>query len=275
MFDDALNRPLTLPNFLDSKRPVKSHKPSYHGRPAPGSYYGSYDYGGSAHGHDFTPLRGERAGSYRGGGADDPSGYSYGASDKYFGGDYGSRGPPPPPTPSSSSYYTAGPKSFVSVSSRLKEYAPDGAAIDVDHGYGYDTAAYDDDDDGGRYRYRGGGTGGGPTDPRAADYESADVESAGGGDPALHPSRDFRSRHHDGEHHIDGAYPPASSPYFVTARGGAAYGGGGGGGGDDDYGEPSSSRAEWTGGRRDDGGRGAPVKRPQKAYWRMSYTQDV
>jgi len=250
-FCDVSYRPLTLPNYLDSKKPVKSHKPSYYARPASSSYGSqSYGDGGSAHGHDFIPLRGSS--DY---GGDDAAGYSYGvgAPNKYFG-DY-QDGPPPPPPTSSSSYHTAGPKSFVSVSSRLKEYAPDGAVINVHHGYGYDTA------DDGRYRHR-------PYHAPAADYESDES-----GDP-LHPLRDYHSTAHDDEdmyarlrHEYQSKARkspalPASSPYFVSARGA---------GGDDDYGEPSSSRAEWTRQRDVDGQ--APKK--QQAYWRMSFTQDV
>lgn len=299
---------MTLPNYLDSKKPpskpaakfVSSYKPLRYGRPASGGY-GAYPYDGGSgdpapHGHDFTPIRGggpsatghsyggggpSAAGysygpsasgySYGGGGGGGPSaaGYSYGdGPDKYFGGDY-QDGPSPT---SSSSYSSAGPKSFVSVSKRLNEYGPDGAVINVDHGYGYDT----DDRRGPSYPYRSPSASGALAD----DYESSSA-AADESDPG--PSRGYRNPGYpaandgdDGDHHHhhkSDAYsrirqskssPMPSSPYFPSVNSGAVAETG-----DDDYSEPSSTYTEWSKRNRDAGG----VKQP--AYWRMSYSRAV
>lgn len=303
-------KPLSKPaaKFVSSYKPLRYGRPASGGY---GAYTYDGGSGGPApHGHDFTPIRGggpSAAGhSYGGGGGGgpSPSGYSYGPSapgysyggggpsaagysyggggggpsaagysygdgpDKYFGGDY-QDGPSPT---SSSSYSSAGPKSFVSVSKRLNEYGPDGAVINVDHGYGYDT----DDRRGPSYPYRSPSASGALAD----DYESS--SAADESDPG--PSRGYRNPggYHpaandgdddDDDHHKSDVYsrirqskssPMPSSPYFPSVNGGAVAETG-----DDDYSEPSSTYAEWSKRNRDAGG----VKQP--AYWRMSYSRAV
>lgn len=144
---------------------------------------------------------------------------------------------------------STGPKSFVSVSNRLNgEGGPDGV-INIDH-QAYAGPA--------PRPYRG-DTGG------ADDYEP---------DP-LHPLRDYHATGHDDEdmyvrlrHEYQSKARAQPSPYFR------------------DYGyEPSSNAPVRSTGHRDQrsrhggggggGGVGNGGARESKAYWRMSYVQDV
>lgn len=242
-----------MPNFLDSKKPVKPNrygasKSPYAHRP---SYGGSKGYGGSGPtslpglGHDFKPSRGVSGGGGGGGSA----GYSYSSGIPSKGFDDYNDGP------SYRSPSSAGPSSFVSVSSSTGEDDPDGI-INIDHG----TAAgdgYDPADDH-RYRYR---------QPTSSPKGSGRYE-----DP-LHPLRDYHSTAHDGEdmyvrprheYRSKGraSKSPAapSSPYYRPPH-------------FDDYGEPSStsvqSKRPSTWDERNDGGGGKG-----KAYWSMSYVQN-
>uniref|UniRef100_A0A2S2QBX3 Uncharacterized protein n=1 Tax=Sipha flava TaxID=143950 RepID=A0A2S2QBX3_9HEMI len=245
-FDDEGNhRPLTLPNFLDSKKPAKS---SRYGAPykkpyARPSNYRSGGFGNGpppppsssssslpVHGHDFVPLRGTGAG-----------GYSYGTGlpgknfDDYHDG----------PSSYHHSSSSDGPKSFVSMSSNLNEDDLDGV-INIDHGRAYDPSSDD-------RRYR-------PSSPYGA-QSSSHYRS---GDP-LHPLRNYHASDHQNEHMYDrlrqeyqrksSVNPVASlSPYFQHYN---------------DYNEPSSTSVQSR--RYDvdaDGGDDG-----KKAYWSMSYTQ--
>jgi len=206
-----------LPNYLDSKKPVKSSKygaskaPSYPRPPA----FNSYGNGGSGsasplvHGHDFVPLRG---------GGSSATGYSYGVggglqSDGEFD-DY--RDVPSPYSGRPSSGGSGGPKSFVSMTRSNADESDPGDVFNIDHGHG---------------AVRG-------------------------------PSRDYRgysSADHDYEEDTFRGHGPAKSvpksPYYYRSG---------------DYAhEPSSTSVQ----SRIHDADGKPQK--SKAYWRMSYVQDI
>lgn len=229
-FDDEGNhRPLTLPNYLDSKKPVKSSKygaskaPSY---PRPPTF-NSYGSGGSSgaspllHGHDFVPIRGGGIGGV--GGGSSSAGYSYGVgsglqSDGEFD-DY--RDVPSPYSGRPLSGGSGGSKSFVSMTRSNSDESDHGDVINIDHGRG----AYDV------------------------------VEG---------PSRDYRgysSTDHDDEENTYHGHGPSrsvpKSPYFYRST---------------DYAhEPSSTSVQSRIHEIDVDGK--PPK--SKAYWRMSYVQDI
>jgi hypothetical protein len=216
-----------LPNFLDSKKPVKSSKygasktPKYH-PPRPSSYksYGSGSSSGASpllHGHDFVPQRGGSGGSFGGaGGGSSAAGYSYGVggskqSDGEFD-DY--RDVPSPYSGHSSSVSGGGPKSFVSMTRSNSDETDPRDIININHGQG-----------------------------------SYDVVEG--------PSRDYRGYdYEDDTYHGHGtAKSLPKSPYFYR-------------GGDFAY-EPSSTSVQSRLHDADD-------KSPKsKAYWSMSYVQDV
>lgn len=231
MFFFIYHRPLTLPNYLDSKKPIKSSKygaskaPSYP-RPPAFKGYGSGSGSGASpllHGHDFVPLRGgSSGGGIRGvGGAS--SGYSYGVgsglqSDGEFD-DY--RDLPSPYSGRPFSGGRGGPKSFVSMTRSNSDEADSGDVINIDHGRGtYDV-----------------------------------VEG---------PSRDYHgylSADHDDEDDTYRGHGPSKSvpksPYFYRSG---------------DYAhEPSSTSVQSR--IHDIDAEGKPPK--SKAYWSMSYVQDV
>ncbi|XP_015365016.1 PREDICTED: uncharacterized protein LOC107162575 [Diuraphis noxia] len=231
-FDDEGNhRPLTLPNYLDSKKPVKSSKygaskaPSYPRPPA----FNSYGNGGSSsaspllHSHDFVPLRGKGNGGGTGGfgGGNSATGYSYGVveglqSDGDFD-DY--RDVPSPYLSRPLLGGGDGPKSFVSMTRSNSDEADPGDVFNIDHGRG----SY-------------GGVKGPPRDHRG--YSSAD---------------------HDYEDDTYRGHEPAKSvpisPYYYRSG---------------DYAhEPSSTSVQSKIHDTD----GKPPK--SKAYWRMSYVQDI
>jgi len=221
-----------LPNYLDSKKPVKSSKygaskaPSYPRPPA----FNSYGSGGSSsaspllHGHDFVPLRGKGSGGGAGGfgGGSSATGYSYGVgSGLQSDGDFDDyRDVPSPyssrPLPGGS----GGPKSFVSMTrSNLDESDP-GDVFNIDHGRGL----YE-------------GVKGPPRDYRG--YSSAD--------------HDYEDDTYRGHGPTKSTVP--KSPYYYRSS---------------DYAhEPSSTSVQ----SRIHDVDGKPPK--SKAYWRMSYVQDI
>ncbi|KAF0766189.1 peroxidase-like [Aphis craccivora] len=235
-FDDEGNhRPLTLPNYLDSKKPVKSSKygaskkPKYHPRPFGYKGYGSGSSSGASsqlHDHDFVPLRGGGSGASFGGtgGGSPAAGYSYGVGGgKYSDGEFDDYHDVPSPysgLPLSDS--GRGPKSFVSMTRSNSDEADHGDIININHGHGsYDVH------EGPSRDYRG--------------YSSADHD-------------DEDDTYHD--HRITKSSP--KSPYFYR-------------GSDYAY-EPSSTSIQSTQSRLQD----AQDKPPKsKAYWRMSYVQDI
>lgn len=243
------HRPLTLPNFLDTKKPVKSSKysapfkkpyvrpPKFHSNSF-GSDGPSSSSSLPVHGHDFMPLRGSSGGA---------AGYSYGTGlpNKNFD-DYHD-GPSSYHVPSSD-----GPKSFVSMSSNLDEDEPD-EVINIDHGRAYDPS----DDQ--RYQHSSSSPYGAKS---SSHYQSS-------GDP-LHPLRNYHASDHDNEHMYDrlrqeyqrksSANPAVPlSPYFQSHG---------------DYNEPSSTSVQSR--RHDiDADGGGDKLDNKKAYWSMSYTQDA
>jgi len=233
----AFYRPLTLPNFLDSKKPGKSTV-SHSRRPY--TIYGGS--GGSSsssvvHGHDFKPSRGSSGGGL--------SGYSYGTgggphADDYHDGQLSPYHSPP----------VTGPKSFVSVSSDLGEDVADGA-YNVDHApNGYDYYSSGD-----RSGYRSPSYDYAGNHDRALPsgrYETDDYRSPGPDDENVYPRFGHEYSANDGAE--------KSSPYYPSNL----YG---------DYSEPSSTSVQSSRRSNIDGGGKSPRK--QKAFWRMSYVQNI
>lgn len=132
-------RPLTLPNFLNIKRPKKPVKYNKYGESKSpyvhSSEYGSYNYHGRPSPvHDFTPMRGNSGGggstgySFTIGGGE--SGVELPVKDFDDYNDNGGRHYSP---------YTR-PKSFVSVSSNNANEDESDGVINIDHSRGYDPA---------------------------------------------------------------------------------------------------------------------------------------
>lgn len=241
-------RPLTLPNFLDSKKTSSKPKTPYgpskpYTRPPPA--YGHST--GPAHSHDFTPFRGGGGGGSAGYSSRPLSSYKYNSYDDYHddGGSYDRHRSFRP------NGGGGGPKSFVSMSNLDEDESDD--VINIDH-----AAALYEPGKAGTPSYGGEGTsapspyrGGGPLD---------------GADP-LHPLRDYHSTGHDDEHmyaklrheyQTKSARPSKlSSPYYPQHQ-------------SDFLHEPSSPSVHSTRPVTDD--REKPTK--QKAYWRMSYVQN-
>lgn len=239
MFVCLNDRPLTLPNFLNSKKPFKSNKygneyKSPYVRPSsysPNSHDGSRYSSGpfpslnpAVNGHDFTPLRGN-SGS-------DSAGYSYstGLSNQNFD-DYHD-GP--------------GPKSFVSVSTNLDNGGPEGV-LNINHGYGYDYSSDDQT----------------PHRQSLASYDVRSPDQYESTDP-LHSLHNYHSTTHEDEdlygklkQEYDTRGGEKSSPYFPN------YG---------DYQEslPTSIQPskQYSDERNDKAQR-------KKAYWSMSYVQNI
>lgn len=299
-------RPLTLPDFLDSKKSVNSGKfggpksppypsrgpPTHPGYGGPSQSYGidpssqnygtdplSQSYGNDipspllpGHGHDYKPLRGIGGGSAGLQGGSNPSaGYSYSSlsdkNNKYNSYDDYHDGPP------TSSYYNQfsssdGPKSFVAVSGHLSgDDDPDGGVININHGNDYDSASDR------------------PQAPHhlpSSSKNSASYKSGGGGisgrydyqhritDP-LHPLRNYHSIEHNNEdmytklrqeYQTKRAKPTVSSPVSPHY----SY--------NDDFNEPSPTSIELRHVKSDNSGSGDKAPK-SKAYWRMSYTQNV
>lgn len=247
MFVCLNDRPLTLPNFLDSKKPFKSSDKYGGGYKSPyvrpsGYEPNSYDdgsYGGpspssnpAVHGHGFTqPQRGISNGD------DYSAGYSYDTR--------------VPTNQNFDDYHDVpGPKSFVSVSGHSDDGEP-GDVLNVNHGYAYD---YSPDD---------------RTPPHRQSSVSYGVRSPGRyeSDDPLHPLRDYHSTGHDGEedmyaklrqeYRTEGS--EMSSPYFTNGGGG-------------EYHEPSPTSVQQSK-RYGDGSSDKPQRK--KAYWSMSYVRDV
>lgn len=142
-------------------------------------------------------------------------------------------------------YYDGpGPKSFVSVSSNLDDGEPEGV-LNINHGYGY-----------------------GPSDDRPHRQSSASygIRSSGHyeSDDPLHPLRDYHSTNHDNEdmyarlrQEYETKGSSKSSPYFPN------YG---------DY-QESSPNSVLISKQYSDDNSGSPQRK--KAYWSMSYVQDV
>lgn len=201
-------RPLTLPNFLTSKKPVKSGKYGASKPPVRLPGYGSYSVGNGpssspVHEHDFTPSRGPS----------NSAGYSYGTSNNYD--DYNDG-------PSYHHSSSTGPQSFVSMSSNFDEGEPEGM-ININHGSGYDSSDYQ------KYPYQ-------PSSSKVSpSYNSG--RSSGNYDP-LHPLRNYHSTGHDNED----MYTKLREEYQTKRSGGSKspyyhqY--------SNDYNEPSSSSVQ-------------------------------
>ncbi|XP_025192930.1 peroxidasin homolog [Melanaphis sacchari] len=232
-FDHKGNhRPLTLPNFLDSKKPVKSNKygapkaPTYHPRPFGYKNHGSGSSSSSSsalHGHDFVPLRGGSSGGGFGGvrGGSPASKYSYGVGGgKQTDGEFDDYHDIPSPysgRPLSNS--DEGPKSFVSMTRSNSDDVDPADVYNINHGQGSYDVVEDTPRD-----YHG--------------HFSADSDDE---DDAYHGHGSSKSL--------------PKSPYFYRS-------------GDYAY-EPSSTSVQSRLHDADD-------KSPKsKAYWRMSYVQDV
>lgn len=227
---------MTLPNYLDAKKPSKSHKykpPAYSSRPS-----NSYGSGlSSVHGHDFKPFRGG-SGSYS---------YSAGLPPRKHFDDYHDG-------PSSSPYHdrlsspyhhyptssSDGPKSYVSMSTNLNDDDSDGV-IAIDHGRGGDEEDASDN-----YRHQ--------SDP-------------------LHPLRGYHASDHDHDHdmyaRLRQEYQKKSgksslSPYFQQ-HGDYNYEP------SSVYSRRHEASSDDDG---DDGADEGDGKSPRKkAYWRMSFVQ--
>lgn len=258
---------------MDSKKPDKpvkygaSKSPPYpsRGPPSHPGYGGpSQSYGNDftspsvpGHGHDFTPIRG-------GGGS---AGYSYSSSpdgdNRYNSYDDYHDGPSPV-----FNQYSTGPKSFVSVSSHLSgDEDPEGGVINIDHGRDYDSTVdrpqgYPSPSSKNSPSYSGGGGKSGRYDyHRAADTSR--------------PSRNYHSTGHD----AGDAYPrprqgyqtkETSAPSLAPSSPYYSYG--------EDSNEPSPTSIESRlakNGNPGNSGRGVGKDPKSKAYWRMSYTQNV
>lgn len=178
-------RPLTLPNFLTSKKPVKSGKYGASKPPVRLPGYGSYSTGNGpssapVHEHDFTPSRGPSS----------SAGYSYGTNNNYD--DYHDG-------PSYHHSSSTGPQSFVSMSSNFDEGEPEGM-ININHGSGYNSNDYQ------KYNYQ-------PSSSKiSSSYNSG--RSSGHYDP-LHPLRNYHSTGHDNED----MYTKLRQEYETKSRG--------------------------------------------------------